>query len=91
MNEYAMYVFGYYTCTNHKKLKNEMLSKLYLADDEAVKNTFDSLTSSYKDFLIIGSEECKNFVSFIDNVIDEYEYYMLIDNWADEVGEKYYY
>ena len=91
MNEYAMYVFGHYTCMDHKKLKNEILSQLYLADDETVENTFCKLTSSYRDFISIGSKECEEFVSFIDNMIDEYEYYMLIENWADEVGEKYYY
>ena len=88
---YSMSVFLHYTIMDHKKLRNEILSKLYEADDKTVENTFCYLTSSYKHFISSSIKECVEFVSFIDNIIDEYEYNMLIDKWADEVGLKYYY
>lgn len=91
MNDYTIRIFVYYEHFGPKKLKNKMLIDFYAADEDDVIRSFNYLTRSFCELLDTGNKEDKEFCEFICDVIDTYHTNLLIDKWAAEVGEKYYY
>lgn len=91
MNTYTMRIFSYYKSFGPEKLKNKMLIDFYEADDEDVEYSFNRLLDSFCSLFDSGLKEGVKFCDFILDVIDTYNTNVLIDKWAAEVGEKYYY
>lgn len=85
---------GVYTFTSRfsKRLfKNSILINLFEENDNTIKVVFDYWNSEIDRWKEYRSSTFVEGTKFLNEIMEDYYRSVITDNWANEVGEKYYY